>query len=159
MLFARPVQYAIHAMLHLASRAPQESLTVRHLAREIEIPEPILAKVIQRLARGRLVRTSKGPHGGVRLAHPPDEVNLLAIVAAMEGAQAFDRCLIGSKACSEIDSCMLHQEWEPLKEQLLTKLSSLTLAQLQSRRARSTARPTLIPSEELSVAKKKRRRR
>jgi len=67
--------YRLEALLELAATYPA-SLTVREVARRREIPPKFLARLLGELAREELVVTARGPHGGVRLAAPPEAIGL-----------------------------------------------------------------------------------
>jgi hypothetical protein len=67
--------YRLEALLELAAAYPA-SLTVNEVARRRAIPAKFLARLLGELAREALVVTARGPHGGVRLAAPPEAIGL-----------------------------------------------------------------------------------
>ena len=67
--------YRLEALLELAAAYPA-SLTVKEIARRREIPATFLARLLGELAREELVVTTRGPHGGVRLAAQPEAIGL-----------------------------------------------------------------------------------
>jgi DNA-binding IscR family transcriptional regulator len=67
--------YRLEALLELAAAYPA-SLTVKEVARRREIPATFLARLLGELAREELVITTRGPHGGVRLAAQPEAIGL-----------------------------------------------------------------------------------
>ncbi len=71
--------YRLEALLELAAAYPA-SLTVREVARRREIPPKFLARLLGELAREELVVTARGPHGGVRLAAPPEVIGLVQLL-------------------------------------------------------------------------------
>jgi DNA-binding IscR family transcriptional regulator len=71
--------YRLEALLELAATYPA-SLTVREVARRREIPPKFLARLLGELAREELVVTARGPHGGVRLAAPPEAIGLVQLL-------------------------------------------------------------------------------
>ncbi len=83
------MQYALRALMYLGTLPEDETIPVRQLAQMIDVPEPVLSKVIQNLARHRLVKTVKGPGGGVLLAQPPEEVKLLEVLNVVGGPELF----------------------------------------------------------------------
>jgi Rrf2 family protein len=71
--------YRLEALLELAAIYPA-SLTVREVARRREIPPKFLGRLLGELAREELVVTARGPHGGVRLAAPPEAIGLVQLI-------------------------------------------------------------------------------
>ena len=71
--------YRLEALLELAAAYPA-SLTVREVARRREIPPKFLARLLGELAREELVVTARGPHGGGRLAAPPEAIRLVQLL-------------------------------------------------------------------------------
>ncbi|HVN32655.1 MAG TPA: Rrf2 family transcriptional regulator [Thermoanaerobaculaceae bacterium] len=71
--------YRLEALLELAEAYPA-SLTVAEVARRREIPAKFLARLLGDLAREDLVATARGPHGGVRLAAPPETIGLARLL-------------------------------------------------------------------------------
>jgi len=67
--------YRLEALLELAEVYPA-SLTVAEVARRREIPSAFLARLLGEAAREDVVATARGPHGGVRLAAPPEAIGL-----------------------------------------------------------------------------------
>ena len=57
------------------------------------IPPASLAKVVRQLARAGLVRARGGRLGGIRLARPAADMNLLSVIEAVEGSSARVHCL------------------------------------------------------------------
>jgi len=82
-MFSRTSEYALRAVLWLA-RHPEHSYAVHQIAHDTEIPRGYLAKVLQSLARGGLLLSQPGPHGGYRVAPATLDATLLDIVHAID---------------------------------------------------------------------------
>lgn len=87
MILSRSSEYAIRAFLYLAKQEPGRLVMARQIADDAGLPGHFLAKLLQQLARKGLVRSNKGPSGGFTLATDPREINILAIVEAVEGVE------------------------------------------------------------------------
>lgn len=61
-----------------------EFVPTGQLAEDLGIPAASLSRLLGNLNRAGIIETREGARGGVRLAIPPDEVTLLAIVDAIE---------------------------------------------------------------------------
>lgn len=144
MFYGHAAELAIRATLYMAGRPSGEHSTVRDVAKATSLPSAYLSKVIQRLAQAGLVRTYRGPGGGIELAHPPEAITLWALVRATDGSADINRCALGIGNCSSTDPCPLHNRWAPLREEFQKLLEGTTVAALRQelRKGRGDDRPT-----------------
>jgi Rrf2 family iron-sulfur cluster assembly transcriptional regulator len=117
-------------MVHLAAIPAGEHALARDVAIEAGIPAHFLAKILQDLARNGFLKSSKGPRGGFRLAVPADEISMLRIVEAVDGAGRFDRCIGGSPECNDKAACGMHDSWMELRSRIIEYLEGTTIAAL-----------------------------
>lgn len=128
MLLSHVSELAIRATVHLALQPPGTVIAVHQIARSTGLRKPLLSKIIARLGRARLLRTFRGPGGGVELARPPVQIPLWAVVRAVDGPVRRDRCALGLWACSEDRPCSLHPQWASLRAQTRQLLEETSLA-------------------------------
>jgi len=138
-MFSRAAEYAIRAMAFLA-RQPQGKLTgAREISKAEQIPMAFLWKILQNLARRRLIRSFKGLHGGYELAAPARKVSVEDVVRAMDNGDVAEGCVLGLAECSEKHPCPLHDSWKDIRGRLAEMMQQTTLADLSavaSRRSR-----------------------
>ena len=92
MRVSKGVEWALHTALLLA-QAPEGSWTARRTIAEFyDLPEPYLAKYLQRLVAAGVLVATTGPRGGYRLAAPPGEITALAVFEAIEGSAPVFTC-------------------------------------------------------------------
>src|SRR5688572_11246038 len=82
-MFSQTVEYALRAMVQLASDSPQAS-TTKEIAEKTKVPSAYLAKVLQSMRRAGLIHSRRGVGGGVTLAHEPKSISLLEVIDAVE---------------------------------------------------------------------------
>ncbi|MCC6493722.1 MAG: Rrf2 family transcriptional regulator [Pirellulales bacterium] len=82
-MFSQTVEYALRAMVQLASEAPAAS-TTKQIAKKTKVPSAYLAKVLQSMRRAGLINSRRGVGGGVTLALEPEQVSLLDVIDAVE---------------------------------------------------------------------------
>ena len=128
MIFSRGCEYAVRAMLHLATTREDGPLLVRDIARDLDVPFPFLAKIVQQLARQGLVNSQKGGGGGGQLARNAGAISLLEVVEAIDGLDLTRRCLLGLPDCSDDAPCHLHGHWASIRAEIVTMLEGQTLA-------------------------------
>jgi Rrf2 family protein len=88
MQMTRASQYAIHALVYMASLKENQPVASHLVARAQGIPERFLLKVLMPLVRSRVLNSIKGPHGGYRLAKAPKDISLLEVLEAVDGVMS-----------------------------------------------------------------------
>ncbi|TDK35240.1 Rrf2 family transcriptional regulator [Rhizobium deserti] len=86
------VEQAIHSVAMLAALTDKSVLSAAALAEFHGVSTSYLLKHLQALSGAGIVATVSGPKGGYRLARTAEEISLLAIVLAVEGAAPAFRC-------------------------------------------------------------------
>lgn len=105
MQITRQTEYAIRTMLELAQAPAGELLSTRYISDQQDIPEDFLKKTIKLLVLADLVSTQRGTGGGVRLARPAQQINMLDIITAIEGPIALNVCLSPGYQCPNQPNC------------------------------------------------------
>src|SRR4029078_4758304 len=101
MIYSRSSEYAIRGCVHMAGLCPGEYAMVKNIAAEAGIPAHFLAKILQDLVRDGFLKSNKGPRGGFRLSQPAEEISMLRIIEAVDGAGRYERCIGGSPECND----------------------------------------------------------
>lgn len=120
----------------LMARKPEGPVTAREIGRTFSVSENHVAKVLQQLVRGRLVRSARGAGGGYRLAGEADAVTMLDVVECLEGPLT-ERCRDCSLSHTERGSCRPHpvacalqRVFGEINENAYYTMKSVTLATL-----------------------------
>ena len=87
-IFSKASEYAIVAMMHVVARSPDENFSPGDVCADAGIPESFGRKALGELARARILKATRGPGGGYRLARDLREVSLLDIVLAVDVQQS-----------------------------------------------------------------------
>src|SRR5512140_1770226 len=116
---SRKIDYGLRAMVYLASVAAGAVVPFREIARQMDVPEDFLAKILKTLVDAGLVRSARGPHGGYVLARSPAEVSFLDVIEAVEGPVALNVCLDGEDACGHSTLCTMVSVWRLGQERML----------------------------------------
>jgi Rrf2 family protein len=119
--------YAILALSCLEEGDGQNWILARDIAECTGIPKPYLSKILHSLQGSGLIRTKRGYRGGFSLVRPADEISLMEIAEAVEGASCLTGCLLGLADCSEEKSCPTHSFWVEERQRIRKALSSTTL--------------------------------
>jgi Rrf2 family protein len=102
------------------------------LIKGTDLPRDFMAKVFQRLVKGKVLKSVKGRNGGFALARRPHEITLMHIVEAMEGPQPLDGCVVGLAQCNDHMPCGQHDLYKPIRQRLKDYMNTTTVADLAS---------------------------
>lgn len=125
-------RYAVTAMLDLALHQGAGPVCLGDVARRQAISLSYLEQLFGRLRRANLVRSTRGPSGGYRLACPPGRITVAGIIAAVDESIDPTRCG-GRRDCQQRQRCLTHELWAELGEHIRRFLDSMTLADLMRR--------------------------
>ncbi len=119
--------YAVRAMLALASASDDRPISVRRIADTMAIPAQILPSVMRHLVRVGLIEAVPGRTGGYRLARPAGEISLLAVIEAVEGDSRRVSCVLRGGPCGRDGQCNVHGAFFAAQEAIRTELRGATL--------------------------------
>ena len=128
MLYSRSAEYAIRALVHIATLPRDEYVMARTIAANTEIPSHFLAKILQDVAREGLLKSIKGPGGGFRLALPASEIPLLRVIEAVDGPARLQRCPMGLGECTDRSLCGMHDSWKLLQSRIIEYTGATSVA-------------------------------
>jgi Rrf2 family cysteine metabolism transcriptional repressor len=86
-LFTSKVEYALRAVVDLASRTGEGAIQSREIATRQGIPESYLDQLLSALRRAGLVRSIRGASGGYTLGRAAHLITVGDIIRAFDGAQ------------------------------------------------------------------------
>jgi Rrf2 family nitric oxide-sensitive transcriptional repressor len=134
-MFSQTVEYALRAVVHLASETPR-ARTTEQIAEVTKVPRAYLSKVLQNLGRAGLVQSQRGVGGGITLSKPADQVTILEVVNAVEPIQRIRTCPLGLEAHGK-HLCPLHKRVDNALALVEDAFRSTTLAQVLAEPSRS----------------------
>lgn len=130
MLFSRPCQHAIRALVHIALHRDGSLCQVQEIAQAETLPRASLASVLQNLVRAGLVASQKGPTGGFSLAREPTEITLYEIMEAVDNVQELTQCAVGFEVCSPDMPCPVHDRLQAIRQQFIASCQAVTVADM-----------------------------
>ncbi len=130
MMYSTTCSYAIRAMCRLTVIRPDGYVRVQEVCDGSDLPSYFVAKIFRDLVRAGLLTSAKGRGGGFALARRPHEIRLYDIVEAIDGTNQYTRCVVGLAKCDDKQPCPQHEYFKPVRQQILTYLTSTTLDQM-----------------------------
>jgi Rrf2 family transcriptional regulator, nitric oxide-sensitive transcriptional repressor len=122
--------YALRALLHLAHEPEDDYHQTAHIAEKIRVPGNYLGKILQKLARARIVESQKGLHGGFRLARLPEQVRLLDVFRAIDNLSEATTTFSSSEQENDPELAKLQQRLGNFDRLYTRFLNDTTLADL-----------------------------
>lgn len=132
MIFSKACEYGIKATLHIALQSlDSRRVSLKEIAREIDSPEAFTAKILQKLVRGGLLDSVKGPNGGFEMSKKRmDDIRLIEIVTAIDGDAIFTECGLGLKECHAEAPCPVHHKFKIVRDNLKEMMSQTSIFEL-----------------------------
>lgn len=114
-------KYAVRAMIYLAIHAePKKKIGIKTISQALNIPAPFLSKILQVLAKHKLLSSTKGPNGGFFISKDPHQITLFEIVTLIDGEDTFNTCLISHRTCHEENKpCPIHDKYIPVRNEVI----------------------------------------
>lgn len=126
-------RYAVTAMLDLALHAQQDPVSLADISERQSISVSYLEQLFSKLRRGGLVSSVRGPGGGYQLARDGGSIFIAQIIDVVDESVDATRC--GGKGdCQQGATCLTHELWSDLSEQLHNFLAGISLQELVDRR-------------------------
>ncbi len=135
MILSRSSQYGIELILYLANHPTEKFIPMNEVAKEKELSFFFLSKITQSLVQHDILKTYRGPNGGVTLNIPANELTLYDIVNAIEGNALFNKCILRPETCDETDPCPLHPAWGEVRDKIRDVFMNTTLDQVKENKS------------------------
>lgn len=101
------------------------------LAERTGLATPTVSKVLKLLNEAQVVVSTRGVSGGYKLAKNPDQINLVDIIKAIDGAPALMECCEPNSQCIHDHHCQMRNHWQFINRVVVKALSQFTLLDLQ----------------------------
>jgi Rrf2 family protein len=130
-MLSKTSEYALRAIVYVAMQAAEgEKIGVKEIAKELELPLHFMGKILQDLVRKGIIASVKGPNGGFYLSRPAADISIMEVVRVIDGVEAFKKCGLGLKDCSDTHPCPLHYDFKKYRDGLAALFSTKTIQDL-----------------------------
>jgi len=127
---SKKADYGLITVRHLACHSAGESCSASDIAAVYSISSPLLAKVLQRLARQGLVTSRHGSGGGYQLARDPKEITAFEVIDAIDGPMRITSCLTSHGECGQSSKCTVREPLRRVNESIMQVLRNVTISQM-----------------------------
>lgn len=126
---SKKADYALIAMKHLAQHSHTTSTCAREIAEQYDIPIELMAKVLQRLVRTRLLASTQGTRGGYTLSRPAATISVADVIEAIDGPFTVTACSTEKHDCDQFGKCSVRDPLWQIRERIAATLGTVTLAE------------------------------
>jgi Rrf2 family protein len=130
-------EYALRALLVLGLRREEPVVRIQTISNEQNIPKRFLEQILNDLRSAGIVKSRRGVTGGYRLARPPEEITVAAVVRHIEGALAPVSCVserfYEKCSCPDESSCAIRSVMKEIRAAVVAIAERVTIAELCQR--------------------------
>ena len=140
MIFTTKAEYGVRFLVELGKQEAETPVSLKSIAESEGLPLAYLERIVALLRKAGFVESTRGAHGGYRLAQPPEDITMDAVVLALEGAVAPMSCFVDDSVddrtrvlCSHHDDgelCATKLLWTRVQGGVIKALQQTTLADL-----------------------------
>ena len=126
-------EYGLICALHLARRLDDGPVTGRDIAARERLPADYVEQIMLKLRRADIVVSTRGAHGGYRLARCADEITVRDVISASESSTFAVHCVthpVEAERCAESHDCSIRPVWVLLQRKIDEVLASVRLSDL-----------------------------
>lgn len=120
-------RYGLRLLVELAMAPPETTMFLGDIAKQQDISEKYLSKLVIPLRGARLIVSRRGANGGYMLARDPREITLKEIVEALEGELFPLDCVKDPEVCTRTPQCASHDVWVDLNRVISEYLEGISL--------------------------------
>jgi Rrf2 family protein len=140
---SKKADYALLAMRHMAAHADRTAHSSRELAEAYDIPAELLAKVLQKLVRARLLASHQGIHGGYGLNRPSAKISVADVIQAIDGPLTVTACSDTDHSCDQYAKCNIRDPLWRIKDRIVSALAATSVSELAA--DMGAANPAVVP--------------
>ncbi|MCF6269316.1 MAG: Rrf2 family transcriptional regulator [Melioribacteraceae bacterium] len=132
-LFSKKCEIGLQAVLFLSTKREGKLFNALQVSEKVKQPKEFVSKVLQVLTVSGIVGSKKGKNGGFFLAKPAEDIRLIEIVAAIDGMEVFEKCVLGFSECGDTHPCPVHNTWGKIRDEVHNMLMNETLKDFKSK--------------------------
>jgi Rrf2 family iron-sulfur cluster assembly transcriptional regulator len=131
MIFSKSFGYALRGILYVAMMSDESrKIRIDEMANRLSVPRHFLGKIMNRVVKGGILNSTKGPNGGFSLNNTSLTTSLLKLVELTDGLEQFEGCVLRLRKCNENHPCPLHYQTLAYKNNLLKTFSDTNIGSL-----------------------------
>ena len=134
-MLSKTSNYGIKAVLFIANESQQgRRVGVPVIAENINAPQYFTGKIVQQLAKAKLLNSIKGPNGGFEMTKAQQKGNnIRSIVEILDGDDLYTKCGLGLEQCNSSDPCPIHSSYVAIRSAIIEMHTRLNIEELSKK--------------------------
>ena len=125
----RKVEYALIALRHMQLKESEELTSTKEIATRYGVPQQLLAKTLQHMARDGIIEAVQGPAGGYRVAANLDKISMKDFFERLEGPLGMMDCYFDSD-CIQIGACNIRIPIQRINDNMRNLFSQMSVQEV-----------------------------
>lgn len=127
-------RYGLEALVDLAMHASEGPVSINRIAARLSLSETYILQIFLKLRRAGIIDSTRGVNGGYALALPPESINVLMVLKALEGPLTPVDCILPESKlpCDRIENCTTRPLWEEMYNLLSEIAENITVQALMN---------------------------
>jgi FeS assembly SUF system regulator len=130
MKLSKKTDYGLIALKHLALHDSGSSFSAADISDMYKLSAPLMAKVLQRLAKSGLVAARHGSSGGYVLARRASEISALDVIRAIDGPLFITSCVTSHGTCDLTTTCSIREPLRRVNDSILDVLEKVKISHM-----------------------------
>ena len=125
----KSIEYALIALRHINEHGGNKPYSAKEISSRYNIPQELLAKILQKLCKKNYLLATQGPHGGYSLNQNLEKINLIDFIESLEGPIGIVKCSTDLN-CDILDMCTIKSPINKINNTIRDVLSKITLYEI-----------------------------
>jgi FeS assembly SUF system regulator len=130
----KKADYGLIAVKHLAEFGESGSCSAKDIADAYGIPQPAMAKILQKLVKSGLLVSQQGINGGYVLARDAKNISALEVIKAIDGPLFITSCADEKQGCYQGSKCTVREPLRKVNQSIQQVLGRLSIADMAERK-------------------------
>jgi len=126
----KKADYGLMAMKHLAEQGQAEACSAKDLAEAYQIPQELLAKILQKLVKAGLLKSHHGTNGGYLLARDPATISAFEVIRVIDGPLFITSCVTVRGNCVQHERCTIKEPMRKVNQSIEEVLRRITISEM-----------------------------
>jgi Rrf2 family protein len=128
---SKKVEYGLLAVKHIASQRGGDVLSAKEISDKYHIPFELLSKILQKLAKEKIISSYQGVKGGYGLMVNPAELKISQIINAIDGPQVLMECESkDTQLCEQFHCCTIRNPLQKIQVNINDVFENMTLQEI-----------------------------
>jgi Rrf2 family protein len=124
---SKKADYGLIALKHLAMHPGDGAASAADIAGTYDLSTPLMAKILQKLAKRGLVLARHGSSGGYTLARDPAQITALEVINAIDGPLFITSCVTHNGECHATPKCTVREPLRRVNDSIMHVLNQVTI--------------------------------